>query len=329
MTYEFELHNFNDWVAGLAAVFSAPVEKGLMQLPEKYGEGYVLAGPINGDMSYIIQHFTLNDALTLSRKKTDPYSLTLFFNQVQVKDFIEIKTGTDRIYDEARFRSNIFLSSTNYDLDITFSPGTQVRRVGICFNDKMIARYIGKDILFDLFLYTGQQLNNVNRELITMEYKAFLEDIFNTDPRTPLSKLILHNRILLLVETFFQSFIEKMEQDKGIPRKLKEHDLHGLQTVEQLLSNPETEKFPSIENLSKAAMMSTTKLKNRFKEVYGMKLYEFYNRNRLREARRLIESGQYSIKEAGYRIGFTNLSNFSKAFRKEFGFLPSALRENH
>ena len=70
------------------------------------------------------------------------------------------------------------------------------------------------------------------------------------------------------------------------------------------------------------AMMSSTKLKKRFKEVYGMKLYEFYNYNRLQKARTMLESGEASVKEAALRIGFANLSNFSKAFKKEFGFLP-------
>ena len=69
-------------------------------------------------------------------------------------------------------------------------------------------------------------------------------------------------------------------------------------------------------------MMSTTKLKAKFKQIYGMKLYEYYNRNRMERAKEMLESGKYSVKQVGYQIGFTNLSNFAKAFRKEFGILP-------
>ena len=69
-------------------------------------------------------------------------------------------------------------------------------------------------------------------------------------------------------------------------------------------------------------MMSTTKLKTKFKQVYGMKLYEFYNRNRLEKAKEMLKSGHYSVKQVGYDIGFSNLSNFAKAFKKEFGMLP-------
>ena len=84
-------------------------------------------------------------------------------------------------------------------------------------------------------------------------------------------------------------------------------------------------KFPSIDMLSKTAMMSSTKLKTRFKQIYGMKLYEFYNRNRLEHAREMLRSGNYSVKQVGINIGFSNLSNFAKAFRKEFGILPKEI----
>jgi AraC-like DNA-binding protein len=76
--------------------------------------------------------------------------------------------------------------------------------------------------------------------------------------------------------------------------------------------------------------MSTTKLKTKFKQVYGMKLYEFYNRNRLEKAREMLQTGHFSVKQVGYDIGFSNLSNFAKAFKKEFGVLPKdMLRSKH
>ena len=75
-------------------------------------------------------------------------------------------------------------------------------------------------------------------------------------------------------------------------------------------------------------MMSSTKLKTKFKNVYGMKLYEFYNRNRLEKAKEMLQSGKYSVKEVGHDIGFSNLSNFAKAFRKEFGILPNEMLRN-
>jgi AraC-like DNA-binding protein len=43
----------------------------------------------------------------------------------------------------------------------------------------------------------------------------------------------------------------------------------------------------------------------------------------MQKARSLLLTGQYTVKEVGLQLGYTNLSNFSLAFKKEFGILPS------
>jgi len=42
----------------------------------------------------------------------------------------------------------------------------------------------------------------------------------------------------------------------------------------------------------------------------------------------MLQSGKYSVKEVGHDIGFSNLSNFAKAFKKEFGILPNEMLRN-
>jgi AraC-like DNA-binding protein len=42
-------------------------------------------------------------------------------------------------------------------------------------------------------------------------------------------------------------------------------------------------------------------------------------------AKDMLISGKYTVKEVGYKLGYQNLSNFAKAFKKEYGVLPSAL----
>ena len=165
-----------------------------------------------------------------------------------------------------------------------------------------------------------------DKKFISEEEKKLLQEIFETDVDNEFGKLVLHNRILLLIEKTLNRFLMN-ELPVSKTKRLTENDMNGLKEVEFILSEKELEKFPSVEELSRIALMGSSKLKKRFKEVYGMKLYEFYNYNRLSKAKQSIESGENSIKEAAYRIGFSNLSNFSKAFKKEFGILPSQIRK--
>jgi len=247
-----------------------------------------------------------------------------------VSDFFKVSEQVNSITDKSPRRNNIFLSSTNYDLELTYSKNSVLKIVGVLFSPEFLRKCLKKDILLDIMLYTGQRLQNVNKVPITFEYRQLLDDIFSADIQSPISNLVLQNRILMLTEKFLNTFLDKRYGINETGRKIKEKekDIKALKEVESILSNNNLDKFPSIEVLSKTAMMSSTKLKTKFKTVYGMKLYEFYNRNRLEKAKEMLQSGKYSVKEVGHDIGFSNLSNFAKAFRKEFGILPNEMLRN-
>lgn len=324
--YAFQLTDFRTWLRGFSRVLKQPVEAGKIVIPANMGEGYIFASNINADISFVIMDFSLKDELTLIRKKSSMFGLSLYFNQVAVSDFFSIKEPRNTLIDKNPARNNIFMSSTNYELEIAFSRNTQLKRVGIFFSPNFIGRLIKRDILLDLLQYSDNRIHLINQEPITFEFKQYLEDIFGAGTsESPVNSAMLRNRILILSEKYLDAFLSKAEVRRETGRmKLhgKERDIEALKTVERILTISNTTRFPSINQLSRIAMMSTTKLKVKFKLLYGMKLYEFYSRNRMERAREMLQSGKYSVKQVGYNIGFTNLSNFAKTFKKEFGVTP-------
>ncbi len=328
--YTYPLKDYRTWLKGFAKLLNLRVVEKKLQIRPDIGDGYIYASSINPDISYVILNLSLKDDLVLFRKKTFDYGLSLGFSQVEVSDFFKVSEQANSITDKSPKRNNIFLSSTNYDLELTYSKNSILKIVGVLFSPMFLRKVLKKDILLDIMLYTGQRLQNVNKVPITFEYRQLLDDIFETDMQTPISNLILQNRILMLTEKFLNTFLEKRFgiNERRKRTKEKEKDIKALKEIENILSNNNLDKFPSIETLSKTAMMSSTKLKTKFKNVYGMKLYEFYNRNRLEKAKEMLKSGKYSVKEVGHDIGFSNLSNFAKAFRKEFGILPNEMLRN-
>lgn len=101
-----------------------------------------------------------------------------------------------------------------------------------------------------------------------------------------------------------------------------QNDIEAIFKIrEQLLENKEM-NYPTIAVLAKQAAMSPSKLKTLFSSVFGMSVFEFYQHHRLDYARHLIEERKLSIGEIGLKIGYSNLSKFSKAYKKQFGYLP-------
>jgi AraC-like DNA-binding protein len=94
-----------------------------------------------------------------------------------------------------------------------------------------------------------------------------------------------------------------------------------LQVRDRLLAGME-DGCLTIETLSREFGMSPTKLKTLFHSVFGLPVYQYFLRERLAYARRLIESGTCNVSQAGFRVGYHNISKFSAAFKKEFGITP-------
>jgi AraC-like DNA-binding protein len=324
--YTFRLKDYRSILKGFAKAFNLKIEKKKLTFPDYMGHGHVYASNISPDISYVILDFTLKDELILGRRKTPDYGLSLSFIQIDIRDFFRLTEKNVSITSRSPRLNNIYLSSTNVEMEMVISKNSPVKMVVVFFSPHFIRKCIKKDILVDLQMYTDSGAENIYREPITFEYKHLLDEIFKTDTNLPLSYLALQNRVLMLTEKFLAAFLERESEESKLKNsRLKERDLQALKEVEEILSKPELDKFPSIEVLSKTAMMSSTKLKTKFKSVYGMKLYEYFNRNRLEKAKELLQTGKYSVKEVGLDIGFSNLSNFAKAFKKEFGILPNEM----
>nr|WP_277349362.1 AraC family transcriptional regulator [Pseudoflavitalea sp. G-6-1-2] len=71
--------------------------------------------------------------------------------------------------------------------------------------------------------------------------------------------------------------------------------------------------------------ISESKLKKDFKVMYGSPIYEYYQKARMQAAQDKLLTGKFSVKEVAMELGYANLSNFTIAFKKAFGVLPSRL----
>jgi YesN/AraC family two-component response regulator len=79
----------------------------------------------------------------------------------------------------------------------------------------------------------------------------------------------------------------------------------------------------NLEHLSNEIGMSRTHLNRKIQALTNLSAREFIRTLRLQHAAGLLRSASGTVSEIAYKVGFNNLSYFSKAFRKHFGRLPS------
>lgn len=322
--YPFTQKNFEDWIKDLGHFLHTDVTNNCLCFPENVGEGFAYAGSLKSGMSFLYVNIVLQQDVLFERTDADDAGILLYFNKVQIGRFYKITSGGQEILVNEKEYDTVLLNSSQYPLKLHLTKDSHLRMIGIRFSESLVKKFMKSNNLAFIKSITQQNLDNATDAYLTPEVQRLLEDVYHTDVRTTLGQFVLLNRVLLLVEKFLHLFfIRELPPEKQYHPSQEE--LENLGKVETFLAKV-PDDFPSVEKLARMAMMSSTKLKARFKEVYGMKLYEYYNYNRLIKAKQWIENGEASIQDAAYRIGFTNSSNFSKAFKKEFGVLPGKLK---
>lgn len=81
---------------------------------------------------------------------------------------------------------------------------------------------------------------------------------------------------------------------------------------------------PTIADLARETGLNQLKLKRGFKALFGHSIYALFQRERMDRARHLL--CDHGVTETAMILGYSNVSHFSAAFRKQFGVLPREAR---
>ena len=169
--------------------------------------------------------------------------------------------------------------------------------------------------------YISMKTENIWYKPVDAASRETLHELLNNKNE---SLLYYQNRIMRIVEIFF-NWLRNDSAYSSLKSSVSRDDIHAAQVVESILTDDTVVIPPTIKELSRKVAMSDSKLKKIFKSVYGLPIYEYFQKHRMQKARLMLLSGNYSIKDVGYTLGYSNLSNFTLAFKKEFHKLPSEI----
>jgi len=140
---------------------------------------------------------------------------------------------------------------------------------------------------------------------------------------------------LLNSEEYIISIVTPVEQDSYNPikydnegnkqQKSRKADALLIQKLyDYIVANLE-EPLPSVKSLARKFGTNEYKLKDGFRHFFKTSIYKFYNEERLKRAHFMIEETVIPLKNIAVMNGFNNYPNFSKAFKKKYGFSPNEI----
>ena len=106
---------------------------------------------------------------------------------------------------------------------------------------------------------------------------------------------------------------------------LSERDRDFLATFHKLLSDHLDDFDLNVNQLASDMNLSYSSLYARVKDLTGQSPQVFLNTYRMNIAMELLQTHNYTVSEVCYKVGASSPANFARAFKKQFGVVPSAV----
>ncbi len=156
--------------------------------------------------------------------------------------------------------------------------------------------------------------------VITPTMMHIIRSIMHTNTPASLKKLFLYSRIMELLMLQFEHMYCGSDS-RGISKQNKERMFEVKSFLEVQL-----EPTFSIRSLAKDFATNEFTLKKEFKQLFGKSIFDYWNEVRFNYAGRLLKEG-YSIQQLADKMGYSSPQNFSTAFKRRFGIIPSAYKK--
>lgn len=316
----YKLNSYTDYLAQMAEVFQTGVNGDKLEIPPQFGRGYFKVIRLDNGLEALVYDFALKENMELVREREEREYYTLILDEVNNTTGFSVSIDRDEMHDSAVRQEFLYMTSFLYDVHYILHRNVHLKGVRVLLTEAWMRQYLQLD-----------EKENVLEKYINLKTAGILYKPVDETLRKLLHEIVLdsdiprlfyYNKILRIVEIFFEWLYDEMKvmADKsGINRQ----DIEVTQKIESILTNDITQPPPTIKELAREVAMSESKLKKIFKAVYGLPPYEYYQKQRMQKARVMLLSGDYSVKDIGYTLGYANLSNFTLAFKKIFGQLPS------
>lgn len=307
-----------DWMQDFAShLKTRPVEH-MVRFPESFATGYTRVFEISDGLTYRLVDYVLNNDFIYESKKSSDFFLILYLYIYKDCEKLEFEINKQQIVKNENTDYSSFLMTNSFTTQkLKITKGTSVKGLTIQMSEDWLKKNLSTSAKLNLDILKSQ---DVFQTLIQPGYRTLIREIFSPKINSVVPDLYLSCRIIRLLEVFFGDIFKNGLNANSLP--VSTRDVQNLFEVEQFLLDHFREPFPSINTLARMATMSASKLKQTFKKAFGTGLFEYYQRNRMVKAKEMLISKSYSVTEVGEHLGYQNLSNFSVAFKKEFGVLP-------
>ena len=311
--FEFTVENDFHFSDAFGARFGMPVTDNRVYLPQELGKGFIQEVYLDNGLALCLHHYELWQDFILKRSGSANNTM------------LTMKFDYRRNPDEPLFSNTkgceVELGTGNFFTELKLSAGQPV-----CFMVIGASRRVLLDMIMpaaDSYI-ANTLINNesfVLHEGMTADMERTLKQISQINEGTQLATLLYKTKAQEMVYLLFSKLLSRKANASPAIDPFDAEKIYEVRSaILADLSIP-----PALPQLASKTGISLTKMKGLFRQVFGDSIYNYYQAARMAEAADLLN--HLSVSETGYKVGFTNLSHFTRLFEKHHRVKPKQYKD--
>lgn len=325
MIFEFAPGEEFNFLAAFAQRINGSLQDNTLTLPPSLGVGSIRRVRLITDFSLLIHQYVLTEELILRRTAVNN-------SADRVNVLFQLHAGPDHQSEpddsaptDRRSEYTIRITSPDMNSELYFPPNRSIFFTVLSMSRSALRNLLKINTMNSVVeqILVGQQ-GFLFYENMSADAQKTLKTLVTVDTQGTLGELRIWIQVQELLCWLFDRLLVRAP---GKHRPVHRMDAEQLERVRASvvadLSVP-----PQLPQLAGMAGMSISKLTDLYKQVFGDSIYDYFQKARMDEAGYLLRQGGFSVSEVGYRLGFSNLSHFSRLFEKHQGSTPKRFVTN-
>jgi AraC-like DNA-binding protein len=134
-----------------------------------------------------------------------------------------------------------------------------------------------------------------------------------------LKPIFLKGKVFELLSFYFNQ--SHQDETEFCPYIANEEEVNKIKKAKEIIIE-QMNQPPSLPELSKMVGLNIKKLKDGFKEVYGLPVFGYLLNYKMELAKDLLQEQQYNVGEISLQLGYSTSSHFIAAFKRKYGITP-------
>ncbi len=327
LSLQYRLGSTEEWLAQLHAQLPSTLVKQQLTLSPEVGEGRISYLELQEGLFITFLDLSLSAPITLQRQAAptnDYFILNFYLSAPTIEHESADRDGAGRVQASLGVKHHsVLLSSAMTDAQMVVPSGHPLSIFNITFSREWMMRNILGGAQPESVLMRQLSPHEPIFIFENMSYHANSTFAAIASQRASGMRIGLISNVMALLAQFFDSLSDREELVE--PADVGDVELQGLMRARRAIEE-QLDDAPTNEELAKLSGMSLAKFKRHFKKVLGKSPYQYSLAHRMERARELLEMHSHNVSEVGHRIGYSNMGQFSKIFKRHHGVLPSEIR---